>query len=144
LASSSNSFHDKKNHAYLYAHVKNASNVYHVAHHDVYYDRVVLHVCHDVASDSHGTIASSSSSYVHGRSRSRRRVYHVVSHAYMNAYNGPTLFYCTYDASYVLHCKNDKVVAKNVGPRYKGGKTCIWIPKSYVTNLIGPQQVLGT
>jgi hypothetical protein len=31
LASSSHSVHDKKNHAYLYAHVKNAS---HVAHHD--------------------------------------------------------------------------------------------------------------
>jgi hypothetical protein len=27
MASSSRSFHDKKNHAYLYAHVKNASNI---------------------------------------------------------------------------------------------------------------------
>jgi hypothetical protein len=36
LANSSHSFHDKKNHAYLYAHVKNASNDSHVAHHNVY------------------------------------------------------------------------------------------------------------
>jgi chromosome segregation ATPase len=51
------SFHDKKKHAYLYAHVKNASNVSHVAHHDVCYDRVVLPVRHDVAFDSHAMIA---------------------------------------------------------------------------------------
>jgi hypothetical protein len=46
LASSSHSFHDKKNHAYLYAHVKNASNV---AHHDGCYDHVVLPVRDDVS-----------------------------------------------------------------------------------------------
>jgi hypothetical protein len=136
LASSSHSFHDKKNHAYLYAHVKNASNVPHIARHDVCYDHAVLHVCHD----AYAMIASSSSSYVHGRSRPRRRVHHVVSHAPRNASNGPTMLYRTYDASYVLHCKNDKVVAKNVGPKCKGGKTCIWAPKSYVTNLVGPNK----
>jgi hypothetical protein len=137
LTNSSHSFHDKKKHTYLYAHVKNASNVSHVAHHDVCYGRVVLPVRHDVAFDSHAMIASYSSSYVHGRSRSRRRVQHVVSHTFRNASNGPTMLYRTYDASCVLHCKNDKVVAKNMGTKCKGGKTCIWIPKSYVTNLVG-------
>jgi hypothetical protein len=39
MASSSHSLHNKKNHAYLYAHVKNASNV---AHHDGCYDHNVL------------------------------------------------------------------------------------------------------
>jgi hypothetical protein len=39
LASSSHYLHNKKNHAYLYAHVKNASNV---AHHDGCYDHNVL------------------------------------------------------------------------------------------------------
>jgi hypothetical protein len=47
LASSSHSFHDKKNHAYLYAHVKNTSSVAHNVHHDVCNDHVVLSVCHD-------------------------------------------------------------------------------------------------
>jgi hypothetical protein len=39
MASSSHSFHDKKNHAYLYAHVKNVSNI---ADHDGCYDHVVF------------------------------------------------------------------------------------------------------
>jgi hypothetical protein len=112
LASSSHSFRDK-NHAYLYAHVKNASNV---AHHDGCYDHVVLPIRHD----AHAMFASSSSSYVHDRSRPRRHVHHVVSHAPRNASNGPTMLYRTYDASYVLHCKNDKVVARNVGSKCKG------------------------
>jgi hypothetical protein len=36
--------------------------------------------------------------------------------------------------------KNDKVVARNLEPKCKRGKTCIWIPKSYVTNLIRPNK----
>jgi hypothetical protein len=122
LANSSHSFHDKKKHTYLYAHVKNASNVSHVAHHDVCYDRVVLLVRHDAAFDSHVVIALSSSSYVHGRSRSRCHVQHVVSHTFRNASNGPTMLYRTYDASCVLHCKNDKVVAKMWGLNAKEAK----------------------
>jgi hypothetical protein len=126
LASSSNSFHGKKNYAYLYAHVKNASNV---AHHDVCYDRNILPMRHDAVFDTHAMYASSSSSYVHGMIRPRRHVHHV-SHASRNAPNGQTMLYHTYGASYELYCKYDKVVAKNVGPKCKKGKTCIWIPKS--------------
>jgi hypothetical protein len=37
----------------------------------------------------------------------------------------PTMLYHTYDASYLLHYKNDKVVARNVGSKCKRGKTCI-------------------
>jgi hypothetical protein len=126
LASSSHSFHDNKNYAYLYAHVKNASDI---AHHDGCNDHVVLPVRHDAIFDSHAMFVSFSSSYVHGRSRPRRHVHHVVSHAPRNASNGPTMLYRTYDASYVLICKNDKIVARNVGPKCKGGNTCIWVPK---------------
>jgi hypothetical protein len=140
LASCSHSFHDKKNHAYLYAHVKNTSNVSHVAHHDVCYDCVVLLVRHDATFNSHAMIASSSSSYVHGTSRPRCHVYDVVSHVPRNVPNGQTMLYDTYDASYVLYCKHDKAVAKNVGPKCKKGKTYIWIPKSCVTNLVGPNK----
>ena len=50
MASSSYSSHDQKNHAYLYAHVKNVSSV---AHHDSCYDHVVLPTRHDVVFDSH-------------------------------------------------------------------------------------------
>jgi hypothetical protein len=128
MASNSHSSRDKKNHAYLYAHVKNASSV-------VHHDHVILPTRHDVAFDSYAMYVSSSSSYVHGRNRPRRHAHHVVSHALRNAYNDPTMLYHTYDASFVLMCKNDKVIARNVGPKCKRGKTCIWVPKSYVTNL---------
>jgi hypothetical protein len=101
------------------SHVKNASNV---AHHDGCHKCDVLPMRHDVVFDPH---ASSSSSYVHGRSRSRRHVHNVVSHAPRNASNSQTMLYHTYNASYVLNCKNDKVVAKNVGPKCKKGKTYI-------------------
>jgi hypothetical protein len=133
MASSSHSLHDKKNHAYLYAHVKNASSV---AHHDSCYDHVVLPTRHDAIFDSHAMFASFSSTHAHGRNRHRR----YVSRAPRNASNGPTMLYHTYDASYVLVCKSGKVVARNVGPKCKGGKICIWIPKSYVTNHVGPNK----
>jgi hypothetical protein len=84
--------------------------------------------------------ASSSSSYAHGKNRPRCHAHHVASHAPKNAYNGPTMLYHTYDASFVLMCKNDNVIARNVGPKCKRGKTCIWVPKSYVTNLVGPNK----
>jgi hypothetical protein len=82
--------------------------------------------------------ASSISLYAHGRNRPRRHVHHVACHAPRNASNGPTMLYQTYDAPFVLMCKTDKVVARNLGPKCKRDKTCIWVPKSYVTNLVGP------
>jgi hypothetical protein len=44
MAGSSHSFHDKKNHAYIYTHVENANNV----HHDTCNDRSALPKCHGV------------------------------------------------------------------------------------------------
>jgi hypothetical protein len=85
----------------------------------------VLLIRHDVVCDSHVIIASSSSSYVHGRNKSRRHVHHVISHVPINASNGPTMLYQTYDASFVLMCKNDKVVVRSLGPKCKRHKTCI-------------------
>jgi hypothetical protein len=100
-------------------------------------NNAVLPTRHGVAFDFYAMYASSSSSYVHGRSRPRC---HVLSHVPRNASNGPTMLYHTYAASYVLTCKNDKVVARNFGPKCKRDKTCIWVPKSYVTNLVGPNK----
>jgi hypothetical protein len=135
MASSSHSSHDKKNHVYLYAHVKNVSSV---ANLDRCYNHVVLPTHHDTAFDSHAMFVSSSSFHAHGRSRPMR--HHVAYHVPRNASNGPIMLYQTYDASFVLLCKNDKVVVRNLEPKCKREKTCIWIPKSYVTNLVEPNK----
>jgi hypothetical protein len=135
MASSSHSFHDKKNHAFIYTHVNHAKNV----HHDACNDCPLLPMRHDVAFTPRNMIASSSYSYAHSRSRHRCHAFHVVSHAPKdrNAFYGPSMLYRMFDASYALYCKNDGIVASNVGPKCKKGKTCIWVPKSYVTNLTG-------
>jgi hypothetical protein len=90
-----------------------------IAHHDGCYDHAVFFVRHDAVFNSHAMFASSSSSHVHDRRRPRRHVHHVVSHAPRNASDGPTMLYRTYDASFVLMCKNNKVVARNLGPNCK-------------------------
>jgi hypothetical protein len=139
MASISHSSHDRKNHAFIYANVKNARNI----HHDVCIDHVMPAMRHGTIYSSHAMIASSSSSHAHGRPR---RHTHVVSHAlkYRNTSHGSTMLFRTFNASYVLYCKNDRVVASNVGPKCKKGKTCIWVPKSYVINLTGPNTSWGT
>jgi hypothetical protein len=85
--------------------------------------------------------ASSSSSHSHGRPRHHNP---AVSNAPKdrNASHGPSMLFHTFDASYVLYCRNDRVVACIVGPKCKG-KTCIWVPKSYVTNLTEPNTSCG-
>jgi hypothetical protein len=134
MASSSYSLHDQKNYAYLYAHVKNVSSI---THHDRCHNHVVSPICHDAAFNPHVMFASSSS-YAHGRNRPRR--YHVASHVPRKTLTGPTTLYQTCNASFVLLCKNDKVVARSLGPKCKRDKTCIWVPKSVVTNLVGPNK----
>jgi hypothetical protein len=84
--------------------------------------------------------ASSRSSYAHGRSRPRQNVHHASSHVpkVRNVSYNHSISYRTFGAPYVLYCKLGRFVASHVGPKSKNGKTCIWVPKSYVTNLIGP------
>jgi hypothetical protein len=140
MASSLHSFHEKKNHAFMYAHVKNASYVAHNIHHDACNDYIVLHMRHNAVFAPSPVNASYSSYHAHGRSKPRCRAHNVVSYAPRNASHDPSMLYHTFDASYVLQCKNDKVSASNVGPKCKRGKTCIWVPKTYVTNLVGPNK----
>jgi hypothetical protein len=45
----------------------------------------------------------------------------------------------TLDASYVLTDKLGKVVAKYVGGKHKGSKTCVWVPKVLVSNTKDPR-----
>jgi hypothetical protein len=39
-----------------------------------------------------------------------------------------------------FHVKNAKVVARKLGSKCKGDKTCIWVPKVTMTNLVGPNK----
>jgi hypothetical protein len=78
-------------------------------------------------------------SYTHSRSRTRRRASYVVSHTPKdrNASHGTSILFRIFYAYYVIYCKNNRIIATNAGPKCKKGKTCIWVPKSYVTNLTG-------
>jgi hypothetical protein len=53
----------------------------------------------------------------------------------------PNMSFKTFDASYVLTNKSGKVVAKYVGGKHKGSKTCVWVPKVLVSNIKGPKTV---
>jgi hypothetical protein len=57
------------------------------------------------------------------------------------ASNEPNFSFKTFDASYVLTNKSGKVVAKYVGGKHKGSKTCVWVPKVFVSNVKGPKTV---
>jgi hypothetical protein len=119
----------QKNHAYIYD--RKFSNH---AHNERCYDHIGYH---DATFNSHAMFASSST-FVHGRSTPRRN--YATSHAPRKVYNGPTTVYHAGNASFVLLCKNAKVVARKLGSKFKGDKTCIWVPKVIVTNLAGPNK----
>jgi 3D (Asp-Asp-Asp) domain-containing protein len=57
------------------------------------------------------------------------------------ASNEPNISFKTFDASYVLTNKSGKVVAKYVGGKHKGSKTCVWVPKVLISNVKGPKTV---
>jgi hypothetical protein len=57
------------------------------------------------------------------------------------ASNEPNVSFKTFDASYILTNKSGKVVAKYVGAKHKGSKTCVWVPKVLVSNVKGPKTV---
>jgi hypothetical protein len=118
----------QKNHAYIYDR-KLSRNAYN----DRCYDHAVLPSYHT----SHAMVASSST-HDYGTNRPRRN--HVVSHAPRRVHNGPTIVYHACNTSFVLSYKNTKVVARKLGSKYKGDKTCIWVPKVIMTNLVGPNK----
>jgi hypothetical protein len=57
------------------------------------------------------------------------------------ASNDHNISFKTLDASYVLTNKSGKIVAKYVGGKHKGSKTCVWVPKVLVSNVKGPNTV---
>jgi hypothetical protein len=58
-----------------------------------------------------------------------------------SASNEPSISFKTFDASYILTNKSGKVVAKYVGGKHKGSKTCVWVPKVLVSNVKGPKTI---
>jgi hypothetical protein len=81
---------------------------------------------------------ASSSTYDCSRNRTRRN--NVVSHVPRKMCNEPTTVFHAYNTSFILSCKNAKVVARKLGSKRKGDKTCIWVPKTILTNLVGPNK----
>ena len=123
----------KKNHAFMYHDRKFSRNV-----HD---DRS----CNAYnAFDSHAMFASSSS-YMHGRNVFRRNVVHHmprknIVHVARKVMDGPSTIYHALNASFAICRKDRKIVARKLGAKCKGDKTCIWVPKTIVTNLVGPNK----
>jgi hypothetical protein len=64
-----------------------------------------------------------------------RRIHFRKSHSEHN------FSFKTFDASYVLTNKSGKVVAKYVGGKHKGSKTCVWVPKVLVSNAKVPKTI---
>jgi hypothetical protein len=87
---------------------------------------------HTAYNDSHAMFASIST-FVHGRSRPRRN--HVVPHTPRKMCNEPSTIYHACNTSFVLSCKNAKVVARKLGSKCKGDNTCIWVPKTVLLTL---------
>jgi hypothetical protein len=73
-------------------------------------------------------------------SRSRPRRSNVVHHVPRRVCNEPSTIYHACNTSFALLCKNEKVVARKLGSKCKGDKTCIWVSKAIVTNLLGPNK----
>jgi hypothetical protein len=59
----------------------------------------------------------------------------------VNASNGHSISFKTFDASFVLTNKSGKVVAKYVGGKHKSPKTCVWVSKVLVSNVKGPKTI---
>jgi hypothetical protein len=57
------------------------------------------------------------------------------------ASNDHNISFKTFDASYVLTNKSSKIVAKYVGGKHKGSKTCVWVHKVLVSNVKGPKTI---
>jgi hypothetical protein len=115
----------QKNHAFMYHDRRHSRNVYRS------YDDF----------DSHAMIASSSS-IMHNRNLTRKNVMprSNVVHVLRKVNNEPSTIYHACNASFAICRKDRKVIARKLGAKCKGDKTCIWVPKDILTNLVGPNK----
>jgi hypothetical protein len=81
---------------------------------------------------------ASSSTFVHDRNRPKKN--HVLHHVPRKMCNESATIFHACNTTFVLSCKNKKVVARKLGAKCKEDKTCIWVPKAIVTNLVGPNK----
>ena len=63
-----------------------------------------------------------------------------VIHAPRKIANEPSTIYYALNASFAICRKDRKIVARKLGAKCKGDKTCIWVPKDICTNLVGPNK----
>jgi hypothetical protein len=117
----------QKNHAFIYGDKRYSRNVH--------YDRS----CN--AYDSNAMFASSSS-IMHDRNLAKKNVMsrRNVIHVPRKIVNESSTIYHTCNASFAICTKDKKVTARKLGSKCKGDKTCIWVPKTIVTNLVGPNK----
>jgi hypothetical protein len=119
----------QKNHAFLYHDRKFARNVHHDRNCNAYGSNAMI---------------ASSSSYVHDRNLARRNVVHHMPRRNVanvpRKVNEPSTIYHALNASFAICRKDMKVVARKLGAKCKGDKTCIWVPKAICTNLVGPNK----
>jgi hypothetical protein len=106
----------QKNHAFIYSDRKFSRNAYRNYSYDSY------------------AMSASSSSIVHHLPR--RNVVHVPR----KASNEPSTIYHACNVSFEICRKDKKVIARKLGAKCKEDKTCIWVPKATVTNLVGPNK----
>ena len=64
----------------------------------------------------------------------------LLHHVPRKVCNESTTVFHACNTSFVLSCKNAKVVSRKLGAKCKGDKTCIWVPNAIVTNLVGPNK----
>jgi hypothetical protein len=98
----------QRNHAFIYNDRKFSRN----AHYNRSYD-------HD-AFNSH-VMNASSSTFVHSKPRRNRVVHHVPR----RVCNEPSTIYHACNTSFAIFHKNENVVARKLGSKCKGDKTCI-------------------
>src|SRR5688572_12959328 len=110
----------KRNHAFIYHDRRQTRNAY--RSYNAYDD-----------FNSHAMFASSSS-FMHGRNVPRKN----VIQAPRKVVNEPSTIYCALNASFAICIKDKKIVARKIGAKCKGDKTCIWVPKDICANLVGP------
>jgi hypothetical protein len=90
------------------------------------------------AFDSHA-MGASSSSIMHDRNVARKNAM-PRKNVPRKVMNEPSTIYYACIASFAICRKDKKVIARKLGARCKGDKTCIWVPKTIVTNLVGPNK----
>jgi hypothetical protein len=120
----------QKNHAFMYHDRRYSRNVHHDRSYNVYNSNAMF---------------ASSSSYVHGRDMHKKNVIHHmprrnVAHVPRKIVNEPSTIYHACNASFAICRKDKKVFARKFGAKCKGDKTCIWVPKTIVTNLVVPNK----